>query len=185
MLPDLPGWDSLPTVTRYHNWAEITGIVVLFLLVIAEVISFQYGHRKDDLTERQQVTTNQRHDEEMARLHVEAARLSADAESARAAIAESKAREKEAELKLAQLEKEITPRAINDEQAAEIVEKIKPFAGTPYEIIADPAAEYGFVDKLMMLLNKAQWRWKSYSVQPITLPPPDEWASGAQESPHF
>jgi hypothetical protein len=157
LFPDLPGWASLPAVTRYHNWAEVAGIVVLALLVIAEVVSFQYGRRKDDLTDKQQIATNQRHDEEMARLHLETAKANERTEELRA--------------ENLRLERQLNPRLITDEQAAEIIEKIKPFAGTPYEIIADPAAEYGFVDKLMTLLNKAQWRWKSFSVQPITLPP--------------
>jgi hypothetical protein len=114
----------------------------------------------------------------------EIARLSAAAESARAEIAKAqsdaaKANERTEELRAEnlRLERQLNPRVINDEQAKEIVENIKPFAGTQYEVIADPAAEYGFVDKLMTLLNKAQWRWKAYSVQPITLPPADEWAS--------
>ena len=74
MLPDLPGWDSLPAVSRYHGWAELAGIVFVALLVVAEVIAYKYGHRKDDLTELQQNATNQRHDEDMARLHLEAAK---------------------------------------------------------------------------------------------------------------
>lgn len=73
MLPDLPGWDSLSAVTRYHGWAEIAGIIFLALLVIAEVTAYRYGHRKDDLTDRQQTATNQRHDDELARLHLETA----------------------------------------------------------------------------------------------------------------
>ena len=162
MLPDLPGWESLPTVTRYHNWAEIAEIVVLAILVIAEVVSFGYGHRKDDLTERQQTATNQRHDEEMARLHVEAARLSAEAESARAAIAESKAREKEAELKLAQLEKKVTPRVIDDEQAGMLIEKLKLFSGVPFAVESDPAAEYAFVNRVIEVLQRSGWKWLSY-----------------------
>jgi len=75
MIPDLPGWDSLPTVTRYHGWAEMVGIAFLSLLVVAEVVTYKYGHRKDDLTEQQQDATNQRHDEEMARLHLETAKV--------------------------------------------------------------------------------------------------------------
>jgi hypothetical protein len=73
MIPDLPGWDSLPTVTRYQNWAEIAGIIILVFLAIAEIVAYQYGHRKDDLTQQQQTEADRRHDEEMARLHVEAA----------------------------------------------------------------------------------------------------------------
>jgi len=73
-LPDLPGWDSLSAVTRYHNWAELAGIVVVALLVVTEIVAYKYGHRKDDMTEQQQIATNQRHDEEMARLHLETAK---------------------------------------------------------------------------------------------------------------
>lgn len=72
MIPDLPGWDSLSAVTRYHSWAELVGIAFLALLVIAEVVSYKTGHRKDYLTEKQQTATDQRHDEDMARLHVDA-----------------------------------------------------------------------------------------------------------------
>jgi hypothetical protein len=79
MLPDLPGWNSLPAAIRFHNWAEMAGIVFLAFLVIAEIVAYQYGHRKDDLTEQQQAATNQRHDEEMARLHLETAQANAQA----------------------------------------------------------------------------------------------------------
>jgi hypothetical protein len=80
MVPDLPGWDSLPAVTRFHNWAEIIGIVAVAILVVAEIIAYQYGHRKDDLTAQEQLATNQRHDEEMARLHLETANANERAE---------------------------------------------------------------------------------------------------------
>ncbi len=84
MLPDLPGWDSLSAVTRYHGWAEVAGIVFLAALVIAEVVTYQYGHRKDDLTEKQQTATDQCHDEQMARLHVEASNANKRTEELRA-----------------------------------------------------------------------------------------------------
>jgi cell division protein FtsL len=50
----------------------MAGIVAVAVLVVAEVVSYQYGQRKDALTEQQQTATNQHHDEEMARLHLEA-----------------------------------------------------------------------------------------------------------------
>ena len=80
---DLPGWNSLEDVTRYHRWAEIIGIVVLAFLVIAEVASYRYGARKDDLASKQQEATDQRHDEEMARLHLATAAANERAENAR------------------------------------------------------------------------------------------------------
>lgn len=45
-----PGWDSLDSVKTWHTVFEISGIVILALLVGAEVLAFQYGHRKDELT---------------------------------------------------------------------------------------------------------------------------------------
>lgn len=48
-MPTLPGWDSLDSVTKWHSFYEIAGIIFLALLVGAEVLAFQYGNRKDDL----------------------------------------------------------------------------------------------------------------------------------------
>ncbi len=125
MIPDLPGWDSLPTVTRYHNWAEMAGIFAVAFLVIAEIVSYKYGHRKDDLTEQQQTATNQRHDEEMARLHLETAKI-----QERSAKLEKEAAE--AQLSLGKLQ---TPRAalLTDAALNAIAEKLKPFADTKFD----------------------------------------------------
>ena len=42
-----PGWNSVETTTRLHNFFEIAGIVFLALLVFAEVLAYIYGHQKD------------------------------------------------------------------------------------------------------------------------------------------
>jgi hypothetical protein len=44
-----PGWDSLDSVRNWHTIFEISGIAFLALLVGAEILAFQYGHRKDEL----------------------------------------------------------------------------------------------------------------------------------------
>jgi hypothetical protein len=44
-----PGWDSLDSVRTWHTVFEISGIAFLALLVGAEILAFQYGHRKDEL----------------------------------------------------------------------------------------------------------------------------------------
>jgi len=49
-----PNWGSLESVSRVHRWAEVAGIVILGLLVLAEVLALVYGRRKDTLVERQQ-----------------------------------------------------------------------------------------------------------------------------------
>jgi hypothetical protein len=107
---DLPGWDSLDTVTRYHSIAEIAGIVLLGLLVIAEVMSYRYSHRKDYLTDT-------KHDAEIARLHRETAALTADANKSRAEIAQANARALEAQVAL---EKYKAPRRLSAEAQAAI-----------------------------------------------------------------
>jgi hypothetical protein len=117
------GWGSLDTVSRIHSWAEIVGIVLLGLLVIAEAVTFKYSARKDTLTEQQQSADKRQHDEEIARLHLQTAELTADAEKSRAAIAEATARAAEANriaegerLARAKLEGKLANRRLNDEQ---------------------------------------------------------------------
>jgi hypothetical protein len=88
-----------------------------------------------------------------------------------AAASKSKvARDAEAELKFARLDKKITPREINDNEADKFVGAIQSFAGTPFSIECDPAAEYGFVNRLIELLQRAGWKWLSYSTSLTSLP---------------
>jgi biopolymer transport protein ExbD len=85
-------------------------------------------------------------------------------------ISEANSRASEAELKLAQLDKKITQRVINDEQAEYIIKVLKPFPEMPFSIEADPAAEYGFINRLTAVLQRSGWKMKQYSVAPSTLP---------------
>lgn len=124
MIPDLPGWDSLPSVTRYHNWAEMAGIVAVAFLVIAEFVSYQYGQRKDALTEQQQTATNQRHDEDVARLHLETAQI-----QERAAQLEKEA-ESERVIRL-QLERQVAPRRFGPENLKQGSQKLTGLSGQP------------------------------------------------------
>jgi hypothetical protein len=62
------------------------------------------------------------------------------------------------------------PRELDDKQAQEIIAKISAFPGTPFAIDADPAAEYAFVNRLIEVLQRAGWRWQSYSTSLCTLP---------------
>ena len=131
MIPDLPGWDSLPAVTRYHNWAEIAGIIAVAVLVVAEIIQFKYGHRRDDLIAQEQTATNQRHDEEMARLHLDTAQS-----NARAAEATQKA----TEAQLA-LEKFKAPRVLQPEQWAAIAAAMRQFGNIQFDVAVGPMGD--------------------------------------------
>lgn len=184
MLPDLPGWESLPAVTRFHSLAEIAGIIILALLVAAEVVSYQYGHRKDSLTEQQQESTNRQHDEEMARLHVEAARLSADAEASKASIAAAnketelarkdaaiaEQRANEAKLSLEQLR---SPRLMTPDWQAKIIVQLSRFKGTRFDmalIPGDPEAAT-LLGQVSATIQAAGWQWVDFAPSggPLTI----------------
>ena len=68
------------------------------------------------------------------------------------ATAEANARLAEAQLELVRLNKKVTPREISNEQAGAIVAKIARFPGAPFAIECDPAAEYGFVNRVAEVL---------------------------------
>jgi len=163
-MPDLPGWDSLSAVTRYHSWAEIGGIVFLALLVAAEVLGYMYGHRRDDLAAVQQ----QRHEEEVARLRLDTE--TARRETAKANETAAKANEHAAELKLA-LDREIAARqarTITGDQHDALVAALRSVEKCPVFVLAkrfDEEAE-GYAVKISAVLKDAgfetpEWRWQS------------------------
>jgi hypothetical protein len=79
----LPGWN---TIAGSHGWENAFfwgSIIALILLGVMEVASHRAAQRKDELTERQQTETQHRHDEEIARLHLETAAANERAENAR------------------------------------------------------------------------------------------------------
>ena len=93
----LPGWNSVESATRVHDVSEIAGIVFLGLLVIAEIITYVYGHRRDSL--------------------VTAAAVQRERESAtEIGLARSR---------IGELEKKQQPRSISAEQRAAFIEATK------------------------------------------------------------
>ena len=153
MLPDLPGWDSLPTVTRYHGSAELAGLVFVALLVAAEIVAYKYGHRKDDLTEQQQIATNHRHDEEMARLHLETAQV-----QERSAQLEKEAAE--ANLKLARLTTNRDKLLKREGVREQMIASLELFEGTKYDagLSMNSGEQADFLWELVTaVLDKARW----------------------------
>jgi len=120
--------------------------------------------------------------ERAAKLEKQAAESNERAKSLEKAIAEANARQKEAELKVAFLEKKVVPRVINPDGAAAIVEKLKQLPPMPFAIESDPAAEYGFVNSLVELLQKIGWKWQSYSASLVTIPMGNIEMSNSNES---
>ena len=73
-------------------------------------------------------------------------------------------------MELARLSKEVNPRIISDEAATRIVDKIKSFAGTPFAVASDPAAEYAFVQRVIHTIQSGGWKWTQYSEGAVSLP---------------
>jgi cell division protein FtsL len=116
------GWDSLETVDRVHRWAEISGILILAFLVIAEVVAFKYNSRKDFLVSKQQTAEKQSHDDEMSRIHLETARITEHAAEL----------DREAASLRLQLDRELqkrAPRHLTDLQAEALRNAISPLLG--------------------------------------------------------
>jgi hypothetical protein len=138
----LPGWNTTAGADWWSNFYFWAGIAALFFLGLSEVISHRYTLRKDELVSEQQSDTQRRHDEEMARL-----RLETEA---------AKARAKEAELAL---EKFRAPRIPTAQQLASFIERIKPFAGTKFDIGHAPVGreQWDFLWLLEPAFPKAGW----------------------------
>jgi hypothetical protein len=136
-MPNLPGWDSLDAVTRIHNWAEIFGIVSLALLVATEVLAYMYGHRQGDLINQAQDATERRHNEEMARLHLE--------------TAEANDRATQANLQLERLKR---PRLLLPNEQNRLVEEMRRFSGQFVGIGAIPGTfeAASFAEQLVRVL---------------------------------
>jgi hypothetical protein len=83
---------------------------------------------------------------------------------------EAEARAAEAHVELARLERKMTPRSITVDGEAAIVEALKSFPSIPFSVVADPAAEYAFINRLIAVLQRAGWIWKEYTVVPRSLP---------------
>jgi hypothetical protein len=159
----VPDVDAATNLLWWINWAKIIGAFLVAIGVAAEFLG-------DWIAKPYEETIEVARKSEIIRLTNDTTRLTTDAELARASIAEANARQKEAELKLAQLEKKVVPRVITEEQAEGIIDKIRPFPDMPFAVEADPAAEYGFVDSLIKVLQRAGWKWQSYSTSLTSLP---------------
>jgi hypothetical protein len=167
MLPDLPGWDSLPAVSRYHNWAEMAGIIAVAFLVVFEVITYQYGHRKDELTGQEQTATNSRHDEEMARLHLETANANKATEELRKQNLE--------------LEAAVAPRSLEQGNSSTA---LKSFAGTKVVLSAIPEFEARrFMGQLVIMFQMAQWKMEMGPADQVMDGIEIEYVAGMQRDP--
>jgi len=79
----IPGWDSVASAGWWGGFYFWLSIVALIGLGVFEVASHRYSDRKDELAAAEQEATQRRHDEEMARLHLETAKAETATEELR------------------------------------------------------------------------------------------------------
>jgi hypothetical protein len=143
------------------GWVRLVQLVAVFLVAVGVVAEFAgewIGRPLERVIDRAREL-------QFAQLTNDTARLSAEAETARAAIAAADARAAEAtqravEAQLA-LEKFRAPRKLVAEERAKIVEKVKPFAPVKFDvsvIVGDPEA-LAFLGEIIDTLELAGWTW--------------------------
>jgi hypothetical protein len=174
----IPGWDSITGAHWWSNFYFWASIIALILLGVTEVVSHRYGERKDELAAIEQSGAQRAHETEIATLHREEARLSGQAETAKAQIAvamervaaanerAATAEQKAAELNFL-LEKMKTWRTI--ENPTLVADKLKVFSGTKFDAaIAENDTEItSLLDAIEGVLSAANWKeisWESESV---------------------
>jgi len=119
------GWETITGAGWWSGFYFWASIVALILLGITEIASHRYTERKEFLVAQEQDAKDKQHDEEMARLHLETAKITEKAAQLEKEAADS-------QLKLATLR---TPRArlLTDNVLDSIADKLTPFKGTKFD----------------------------------------------------
>jgi hypothetical protein len=156
-----------------ESWLSIIGsakLVAAFLVAIGVAIEFG----GDWVAKPYEKTIEDARKLELAELHkqsddakLETTRLSADAESSRAAIADANARAAEAQLALEQFKAD---RTLSPEQQARVVEKLKQFSGQTYVLSVLPDQEAIRFAKIVDGIVRAAGWSKLASKGAITIP---------------
>jgi multidrug efflux pump subunit AcrA (membrane-fusion protein) len=139
----VPGWDSIASAHWWENFYFWASIVALILLGVMEVVSHRYTERKDELATAEQSETQRQHDEEIARLHLQAAQTE----------------ERAANLERENLEirAKVAGRRISKEQHDSIVAALSPQPRT-FDIEVMHESEAGlFASDIVKTLTDAHW----------------------------
>jgi hypothetical protein len=159
----LPGWNSIETATRLHNFFEFWGIVLFLVVVAFEFLAYFYGHRKDWLVEqgvriaaeerqRADAEVQRRHESDTATIREELARAQRDAENARQEAADAGRKAASLEIKAAQ-------RRLSDAQMRTLKDALKPFAGqkAAIGIIMGDHESHAFASQFVSVFRDAGW----------------------------
>jgi hypothetical protein len=155
-------WPSLETASWLFDRASFALIASLVVGAIATTLIVWMGIVKEHHWDLARDASNLR----IAELNKDTAKISLEAESARADIANANERAALAEQKAAEanlaLAKITTPRSLTAEQRQHLVESLKTFSKTPFDFFITPDPEpVNLMGVLADLLTEAGWEWKS------------------------
>lgn len=167
-MPDLPGWSSLSAVSKIHSWTELIGIFALIVLVFAEAITWVYGQRKDDLANAIQ----ERHEEDMTRLHVQLQTAKKEAATADANLLTEQRLTASERMRLARLERAVLPRTISPEIYAALVPAIRGLGPVNIAVVKKEEPLL-FALQLMRLFSDAGIMGRFIDLPPETAVPGD------------
>lgn len=150
-----PGWDSITGANWWSNLFFWGSIIALIGLGICEIVSHRYGERKDELVAAQERTTNDRHEEEMARLHVQLENAKKETALADARLLAEQRLTASERTRLARLERAVLPRSIPADLYARLLSAIRGLGPVNIAFVkkAEPRA---FAFELMRLFSDAQ-----------------------------
>jgi hypothetical protein len=166
-----PGWDSLDSVRTWHTVFEISGIVILALLVGAEILAFQYGHRKDELTV---IAESGADAKRKAGADAVEAKRKAETDALQEELNEAKRTAAEAKRRAAEVEVKQADRKLTDEQRATIIGAIRPYPGQ--KVILDVALgdseSYRYAKQFEEIFKEANWEISGGGVSQVVYTQP-------------
>ena len=151
-MTTISGWDSVTTAHWWSNAFFLGSIIALVLLGATEFASHFYSEREYKLASDEQEATRRTHENEIAKLQVEAEKLRAEAEASKAAIAGANARAAEAELRIKKLE----PRNLN---WTAFVDALRPAPQSKVEVLyyADDFDSMALAQQIALAIKAAGW----------------------------
>ena len=150
----VPGWDTIQSANRWSNFYFWVSIASLIGLGISEVASHRYSERKDELVAIEEQNTKRTHDDEIARIRLEAATLSDKAEILRA--------------KNLEVEAAVAPRILEQGLTSA---SLKKFAGTLFVVVSLPDFESKrAAGQIRAMLSMAGWKRFTASIGPQHYP---------------
>ena len=171
----IPGWDSIAGAGWWSGFYFWLSIVSLIGLGVFEVASHRYGDRHDELAEHQRATENKQHDDEIARLHLEAANAQKSAEELRRQNLELEKAVTQGQLELQKLQ---NPRTILPDKLSEGLAG-KPRAKVEIWYVSECSDCHWLANWLSAGLLQAEWTLEQGKPLPIPAGPNSAGSTGA------